>query len=66
MGFKGLAGSVGVVWQLHAKSIASIEVYWRTGERQRTSDTQEPANLELVSEAEAPEYAIQLKKSLGL
>lgn len=63
---KGSAGSVGVVWQRHSKSIASVEVYWRDGERSRMSDTHEAGNLELVALRDVPEYAIELKKSLGL
>jgi hypothetical protein len=63
---KGSAGSVGVVWQVHSKSIASVEVYWREGEKRRLSDTHEPDNLELVALHDVPEYAIELKRSLGL
>jgi hypothetical protein len=63
---KGSAGSVGVVWEIHSKNIKSILVYWLSSEGRRESNEHEPGNLELVPTNQAPDYAIELKKSLGL
>ncbi len=63
---RGSAGSVGVVWQIHPESVASVEAYWRSGERSRESHTHEPGDLELVPPHLVPEYAVELKRSLGL
>ncbi|MGB8522194.1 MAG: hypothetical protein WCD43_04445 [Candidatus Acidiferrales bacterium] len=63
---KGLSGTVGVVWRIYAKNRASVEVYWQGSEESRISQSYEPQDLVLVPSLEVPEYAIELKKSLGL
>jgi hypothetical protein len=63
---KGLRGTVGVVWQIHSNHIASVVVYWRATDASRVQQDYEPKDLELVPLHEVPEYAIELKKGLGL
>ena len=63
---KGLRRTVGVVWQIQPKHIASVVVYWRESDTSRIQYNYEPKDLEFVHFAEAPEYATKLKKSLGL
>lgn len=62
----GLAGSVGVVWQIQPKSISSVVVYWRESETSRMQQAHEPKDLVLVTTDAVPDYAIKLKESLGL
>jgi hypothetical protein len=62
---RGPAGSVGVVWQIHSKNKASVEVYWSVGETSRSEHLHEPRDLVLVPAHEAPQDAIELKESLG-
>jgi hypothetical protein len=56
---------VGVVWEIHLTEIASLEVYWCAGGK-RWSKRYEPKNLTLVEPTELPDYAIELRGSLGL
>jgi hypothetical protein len=44
----------------------SVVVYWRASDMSRVQQDYEPKDLDLVSLHEVPEYAIELKKSLGL
>jgi hypothetical protein len=59
------AQEVGVVWEIHPTEIASLEVYWWDGGN-RWSKYYEPKNLTLVQPTELPDYAIELRGSLGL
>ena len=64
---EGEAGRVGVVWQIDLKSLASIGVYWRgESETSRMQQAHEPSDLQLVPREVVPEYAMDLKWSLGL
>jgi hypothetical protein len=63
---RGVAGSVGVVWDLHPDSLQSVEVYWRESETSRISQSYEPNDLVLVPLGAVPPYAMELKASLGL
>jgi hypothetical protein len=56
---------VGVVWEIYLKEVASLEVYWWNGGN-RWSKCYEPKNLTLVQPTELPDYAIELRGSLGL
>jgi hypothetical protein len=63
---RGVAGSVGVVWDIHPDSLRSVEVYWRESETSRISQAYEPKDLNLVPLSQVPQYAMELKSSLGL
>lgn len=56
---------VGVVWEIYPTEIASLRVYW-WGSGKRWSKCYEPKNLTLVEPTELPDYAIELRGSLGL
>ena len=61
------AQEVGVVWEIYLTEIASLEVYWCGGSSgKRWSKCYEPKNLTLVEPTELPDYAIELRGSLGL
>jgi hypothetical protein len=62
---EGAAQEVGVVWEIHSTDIASLEVYWSEG-GSRWSKYYEPKNLTLVQPTEIPDYAIELRGTLGL
>jgi hypothetical protein len=62
---EGAAGNVGVVLEIHPKDIASTEVYWWK-DGNRWSEYYEPKYLRLVPPNEIPDYAIELRGSLGL
>jgi len=59
------AQEVGVVWEIDPTEIESIRVYWWAGGN-RWSKFYEPKNLTLVKPTELPDYAIELRGSLGL
>jgi hypothetical protein len=59
-------GRVGVISHIDPDRKASMQVYWHKSEQQRVTDVHEPRDLLVVSSDEAPEYAIALKKGLGL
>ncbi|HXT23225.1 MAG TPA: hypothetical protein VN749_00195 [Candidatus Eisenbacteria bacterium] len=59
------AQEVGVVWEIYLTEIASIEVYWWGGGK-RWSKCYEPKVLTLVKPSDLPDYAIELRGSLGL
>jgi len=61
----GLRGTVGVIWQIQSKPTASIVVYWNANDGDRFQQDSEPKDLELVPFHQVPEYAVDLKKSLG-
>jgi len=62
---EGEAQEVGVIWEIYPTEIASLEVYWWNGGK-RWSKCYEPKNLTLVEPTELPDYAIDLRSSLGL
>ena len=62
---EGAAPEVGVVWEIHPTEIASLQVYWWDGGN-RWSKYYEPKNVTLVPPSELPDYAIELRGSLGL
>jgi hypothetical protein len=62
---EGAAQEVGVVWEFHPTEMASLEVYWWDG-GDRCSKYCEPKDLILVQPTELPDYAIELRSSLGL
>ena len=59
------AQEIGVVWEIDPTEIASLKVYWSGGGK-RWSKYYEPKNLTLVKPTELPDYAIELRGSLGL
>ena len=59
-------GSIGVVWQLRPKDFSSVIVFWRESETTQNWQAYDPHDLALVPGHEAPQYALALKKSLGL
>jgi len=59
------AQEVGVVWEIDPTEIASLKVYWLRGGK-RWSKYYKPKNLTLVKPTELPDYAIELRGSLGL
>jgi hypothetical protein len=63
---RGVVGSVGVVWRIQTKNVASVMVYWRETTADRIQQSHKPKDLELVPVDQAPEYATELKRSLGL
>jgi len=62
---EGAAQEVGVVWKIHPIEMASLQVYWWHG-GSSWSKYYEPKNLTLVPPTELPDYAIELRASLGL
>ena len=60
---RGPTVSVGVVWQIHPKNFASVEVYWLASENSTRSQNLKPEDLELVLNV-IPEYAVKLKNML--
>jgi hypothetical protein len=62
---EGAGNEVGVVWEIHPKELASVQVYWWS-RGIRCSKYYEPRNLALVPPNEIPDYAIELRGSLGL
>ena len=63
---KGVAGIVGVVWQIRPDSLSSVEVYIYAGSNCRISQSYEPRDLEHVGTDQVPKYAVELKGRLGL
>jgi hypothetical protein len=62
---EGATREVGVVWEIDPTETASLKVYWWNG-GSRWSKYYEPKNLTLVQPTELPDYAIELRGSLGL
>jgi hypothetical protein len=62
---EGAAQEFGVVWEIYPEEVASLEVYW-WNRGNRRSKCYEPENLTLVQPTELPNYAIELRASLGL
>ena len=60
------AGRVGVVSCINPEGAASVQVCWRRGSFFSVPDVFEPHHLLLVPSEGAPEYAVTLKRSLGL
>lgn len=59
---KGMTEPIGVVWDIHPKNIASVEVYYPVNGKTRLPREYEPSELEVVP---ASEVSVDLVKFKG-
>ena len=58
------AEPIGVVWDVHPKNLASIEVYYPVYGKTRMPKEYEPAELVVVPVNEVSEYLVKFKETM--
>jgi hypothetical protein len=60
----GLAEPIGVVWDIHPKNIASVEVYHPVNGKTRMPREYKPEDLVVVPAHEVPEHVVRFRATL--
>jgi hypothetical protein len=61
---RGAAEPIGVVWDIHPKNVASVEVYYPVRGKTGVPKEYEPKDLEVVSAREVPEDLVKFKGTM--
>jgi hypothetical protein len=61
---KGGAEPIGVVWDIHPKNVASVEVYYPVQGKTRMPREYEPHELVVVPASEVPEDLVKFKGTM--
>jgi hypothetical protein len=61
---QGPAEPIGVVWDIHPKNIASVEVYYPVNGKTRMPKEYEPKELEVVPVTEVSESLVKFKATM--